>query len=259
MPYRLKRFIVVLGFVLIPSSSILAQEWGPLQFSYIREVGNVLYLSDFQLGSNETIADNEGHGASIGWLFKNTGSEFFLLNVGYSRTEYVGRVEDGVNVSFEPKAGTGFEALSESNNIIYDINVRFENPFISFSYTNWDIVAFGIHASNIPWPSTYGFGLIFQSADGGIDITSIDGTPIAEASYDSGTRRFALLGWDYNFEFMYISLILRHVESPVLNVSNCNSDAIGDLACDRVLAATGNRNAATTIFTGGVLAVGVLF
>jgi hypothetical protein len=67
------------------------------------------------------------------------------------------------------------------------------------------------------------------------------------------------LGWDFNFEFMYVSLIFRHVESPVLNVKNCNADAIGDLACERIMAATGNRNAATSIFTGGVLAVGILF
>ncbi len=254
-----KQIIGILFCIVMPQSSVFGQEWGDIQLSYIREVGNLLYLSDFQLGSDEVIADQEGHGLSIGWFIKNTGKEFFLFNIGYSETAYIGNVEDGVDVSFQPRAGTGFGALSESKNIIYEIDLRFENPFISFSYTNWDIVSFGVHASHIPWPSTYGFGVIIQSVAGEIVIRGIDQTQIAQADYDSGLRRFALLGWDFNFEFMYVSLIFRHVESPVLNVKNCNSDAIGELACDRMLAGTGNRNAATSIFTGGVLAVGILF
>ena len=245
--------------VIIFNVPVFGEEWGNWQISYIREVENQLYLSDFQLGSQETIRDEDGHGSSLGWLINNQGTEFFLLNFGISHTQYRGTVEDGVNVSFKPKTGSGFEALSESKNIFYEIDLSFTNPFISLSYTNWLITEAGLRGFRFPLPSTYGIGLIPQKAEGNIIIKGIDGSKIAEATYDSGTQRFYLLGWKFNFEFLYLSLILRNVTSPVLHIENCNSEAVGDLACERIKAATGNRNSSTQLFTGGVFAAGILF
>lgn len=238
--------------------SAYGQEWGNMQVSYIREVGNPLFLSDFQLGSEETIIDKEGHGISIGHFFLNENSRFFLLNLGLSETSYVGTIEDGVNVGFQPKPGTGFDSLSESKNILYDFDLHFSNPFISISYTNWIITRESLK-SNFLLPSTYGIGLIFQNSKGNIIIKDISGVQIAEATYESGTRRYASMGWEFNFEFLYFSMVFRYVESPVLKIESCNADAIGDQACSRFFAATGNRNVSTTLFTGGVLSVGVIF
>jgi len=240
------------------AQAAFSDDWGNMNISYIREVENQLYLSDFQLGSEESIRDEEGHGISLGWLINNKGLEFFLLSVGISNTSYRGTVEDGVNVSFEPKTGTGFDALSQSKNIFYEFDLRFSNPFISISYTNWAITWAGLQM-RIPLPSTYGIGLISQKAEGNIIIKSIDGTEIAEATYESGMQRFYSVGWSFNYEFLLMSLVFRHVTSPTLNIKSCNADAVGDLACDRIKAATGNRNNAPQLFTGGVFTVGMLF
>jgi hypothetical protein len=56
-----------------------------------------------------------------------------------------------------------------------------------------------------------------------------------------------------------MSFILRYVTSPVLNIESCNTEAVGDLACDRIKAATGNRNNSPQLFTGSVFSVGMLF
>jgi hypothetical protein len=132
MLIRLKAFLLLSVCLLVSRAAAVAQDWGSMQISYIREVGNYLFLSDFQLGSEEWIADKEGHGLSIGWLLRNKNSEFFLVNLGYSQAIYDGTVEDGVNVHFQPKTGSGFEALSTSNNIVYKVDLQFDNPFISY-------------------------------------------------------------------------------------------------------------------------------
>ncbi len=247
---------IILAF--LSFAPIFGEDWGNINISYIREVENQLFLSDFQLGSEESIRDEDGHGASLGWLINNKGTSFFLLSAGSSHTSYRGTVEDGVNVSFAPKTQTGFEALSISKNIFYEFDLSFTNPFVSVSYTNWLITYAGLEA-RIPLPSTYGIGLVFQKAAGNIVIKGIDGTEIAEATYESGTQRFYSMGWSFNYEFLQMSLIFRHVTSPILNIESCNAEAVGDLACDRIQAATGNRNNATQIFTGGVFSVGMLF
>lgn len=242
------------------ASPLLAEEdWGNMHLSYIREVDNHLYLSDFQLGSEEKIRDKEGHGASLGWLIRNTGVTFFLLNIGTSRTEYVGTVEDGVNVSFSPQSGSGYEALSESKNILYDFDLSFENTFIGFSYTDWRIPVEAMSSFNSFAPSTFGLGIIFQKASGNVDILDIGGTKIATARYESGTQRYYELGWAFNFEFLFLSILFRNVTSPELTITDCNTAAVGETACNRIKAATGNRNNSTQLFTGGVLTVGSLF
>ena len=95
--------------------------------------------------------------------------------------------------------------------------------------------------------------------EGNTVIKGIDETVIAEATYDSGLQRFYLLGWAFNYEFLQMSLILRYVTSPVLNIESCNSQAVGDLACDRIESATGNRNNSSQLFTGSVFSVGMLY
>ena len=241
-------------------TKVFGEEWGNMHISYIREVNNQLYLSDFQLGSEESIKDNNGHGFSLGWLIKNEGGKFFLFNSGISNTDYHGTIEDGVNVSFKPQSGTGYESLSQSKNIFYEIDQSFTNTFISFSYTNWEITKHGLKYWNgTPIPSTYGIGLISQNVEGRTLIKGIDKTLIAEASYDSGLQRFYLIGWSFNFEFLQMSFILRYVTSPVLNIKNCNSEAVGELACSRIKSSTGNRNNSSQLFNGGVFSVGTLF
>lgn len=254
--YFLLSLLIIIGT--IPGNDLFAEEWGDYHFSYIREVGNQLYLSDFQLGSQETIKDEEGHGFSIGRFFLNDGDTFFLVSLGASQTRYKGTVEDGVNVSFEPTTGSGYDVLSTSNNIFYKVNLRFSNPYLSISYTNWHITRTSLKGNYI-LPSTYGIGAIFQEAEGNVEIMGLDDILIAEATYQSKTQYFYYLGWSLNFEFLYLSITVRYVTSPVLTIENCNVEAVGQTACDRIKAATGNRNVSTSLFTGGVLEVGMLF
>lgn len=234
------------------------EKWGNMHLSYIREVENHLFLSDFQLGSEETIRDREGHGGSIGWLINNTGVSFFLLNIGTSNTEYVGTIEDGVNVSFVPQPGKGFDTLSTSKNIIYNFDLKFENNFVGISYTNWLITRASMETRFFA-PSTYGLGFIFQKTSGTVEILDISGVKIAEAKYEPGIQRYFEMGWAFNFEFLFMSILFRNVTSPELTITECNSAAVGALACDRIRAATGNRNSSTQLFTGGVLTIGTLF
>lgn len=257
----MKSFIFfILVFLSSGINLILAQDqYGDMHISYIREVNNQLYLSDFELGSQETIKDSEGHGIAIGWFFANEGDKFFLLDMGYSKTKYNGTVEDGVSVSFNPKAGTGYDAVSESKNIIYDVDLEFDNPYIGISYTNWEFAINAWAHSNIPVPVTWGVGVINQKARGDVKISTTEGVSIAEATYKSGLQRYYLVGISFNVEFVYFSLVLRHVTSPELEITSCNENAIGKDACDRFYAANGNRNNAPVIFTGGVLSVGIMF
>ena len=53
------------------------------------------------------------------------------------------------------------------------------------------------------------------------------------------------------------SLILK--KNKEINLISCNTEAVGDLACDRIKAATGNRNNSPQLFTGSVFSVGMLF
>ena len=252
-------FFILIFFVSSPSRVYSQERNENMHISYIREVNNQLYLSDFELGSSETIKDTEGHGIAIGWFFANEGDKFFLLDMGYSKTRYNGTVEDGVSVSFSPKAGTGYDAVSESKNIIYDVDLEFDNPYIGISYTNWEFAMDAWFHTNIPVPVTWGVGIINQTARGDVKISTTEGVDIAEASYKSALQRYYLVGISFNVEFIYFSLVLRHVTSPELEVTSCNEDAIGNDACDRFYAANGNRNNAPVIFTGGVLSVGIMF
>lgn len=249
---------ILIGIFLVLAFSKIWAEEGPLRISYIREVENQLYLSDFQLGSNETIRDQDGHGFSLGWLFFDDGLEFFELDVGLSYTKYKGTIEDGVNVEFVPQPDSGFDSLSESKNIIYDVDLNFRNPYVGLNYTNWRVVGFGFRG-RVLLPATYSAGAIFQKAEGQVRIKGTDGTEIAKASYRSATQYYGGVGWSYHLEAFYLTLLLRYVTSPVLEIESCNEVAIGEAACKRVQAATGNRNNSLQLFTGGVLSAGILF
>ncbi len=251
------KFIFFLGCALLFGVPLLQAEGkGSFSINYIREVANELYLSDFQLGSAERIRDPDGNGVGVSMFLANQGSSFWALEFGRSTTKYQGKVEDGVNVSFVPQPGSGFEALSSSSNVVYEMDLEFANPYIGLNYTNWAIT----RASH-GWllPSTYGIGRIQQKAKGEVRILSLSGVELARAKYRSGLHDYYQLGWAVNFDFVYLSLTLRHVTSPVLEVLSCNEAAIGKQACDRFYAATGNRDAATQIFTGGVMQIGILF
>ncbi len=256
---HLRLAVLVFALLQMPGWTYAQEQWGNMHISYIREVDNQLSLSDFEMGSTETIRDREGHGSAIGWFFANDGKSFFLLDVGYSQTRYKGEVEDGVDVTFAPKAGTGYEPLSQSRNIVYDVDLHFDNPYVGIIYTNWALTLYGLQYGHFPLPSTYGFGLISQNARGGVKIRTTEGVEIAEATYKSGLQRYFLIGYSFNVEFVYVSIVLRHVTSPELEITDCNEEAIGQSACDRFRAASGNRNQASTIFTGGLLSVGIMF
>ena len=251
--------LVFLFLHMSPGLGYSQEQWGNMHISYIREVENQLFLSDFELGSQETIRDKDGHGSAIGWFFENESSSFFLLDMGYSHTKYKGEVEDGVNVDFKPKTGSGYEPVSQSNNIVYDVDLQFANAFVGISYTNWAWTLAGMHYAHFPIPSTYGVGFISQKARGDVKIRTTEGVDIAEATYKSGLQRYYLIGYSFNIEFIYFSLVFRFVTSPELEVTSCNEEAIGDQACERFYAASGNRKRAGTIFTGGVLSTGMMF
>ena len=258
MNYKSRLFILIFLCALGPQHPLFAEGQGGMHLSYIREVSNPLALSDFQIGSEETIRDVDGHGSALGFLLNNQGHSFWTLEIGSSRTHYEGTIEDGVNIDFSPQTGTGFEALSESKNIFYDVALDFENPYMSLTYTNWKIVEYSLRGHYL-LPSTYGIGLIKQKASGLVTIRGIDDSEIATATYKSGDRRFFGMGWEVNFEFLYLSLLFRNVEAPELEILSCNEAAVGELACARIRSATGNRNNQTAIFNGGVFKAGFMF
>ena len=59
--YLLTTFLMVF----LTYGRVIGEEWGNMHISYIREVNNQLFLSDFQLGSEESIRDKNGHGVSL--------------------------------------------------------------------------------------------------------------------------------------------------------------------------------------------------
>ena len=251
----LKKLVLPLVAVAFFGSPLLA---GDLYLSYIREVSNPLFLSDFQLGSQEQIKDTNGHGGALGVLFSTGPTSFWTFEMGNSQTLYQGQIEDGVEVNFAPQAGSGFEALSLSNNIVYDVNLAFSNPYVGLTYTNWDITAQSLR-SNYLLPSSYGFGIIRQKVEGEVVIKGVGGEPIATAQYESGNQRYFQMGWIIGFDIVFFELSLRNVTSPILKVTSCNRAAVGETACQRIEAATGNRNNSTQLFTGGVFKAGILF
>ncbi|MDT8447477.1 MAG: hypothetical protein RRB13_11350 [bacterium] len=231
---------------------------GGLHIDYLREVSNELYLSDFQLGSTERIRDYQGHGFALGYVPSNDSKSFWNLEAGSSSTHYKGRIEDGVSVDFSPQAGAGFDALSQSNNIFYEVDLEFINHFVGLAYTNYDWAAAQMRGAGFGF-ATFGLGVIQQTTGGQVSIQGIDGTEIATAHYQSGIQRYVSFGWSFNYDFLFFDLGLRLVTSPILQIDTCNREAVGETACQRIEAATGNRNLSGQAFAGGVFKVGVFF
>jgi len=211
---------------------------------YFLEVGNQIALSDFQMGSTEKIKDKDGNGVGLAFVIKEGSVLKLALDFGYSETVYKGAVEDGVDVSFTPQTGTGFETLSSSTNVKYDFDVGFTNPYLGL---NLMIENFMI-----------GGGRIFQKAKGGVVLSSQD-VEIATASYQTSTQLYYQAGFHFALDSLYFGFLARGFEAPSLVIDSCNTAALGDLVCTRIKSATGNRNLRSTQFGEGVLRLGFLF
>jgi hypothetical protein len=211
---------------------------------YLYEVGNEIQLSDFEMGSDEKIKDKDGNGIGFNWLLKKGEKVILELDGGYSRTIYKGQVEDGVEVSFSPQAGEGYDALSSSKNVTYDFDLEFQNPYIGLNvgYENFRI----------------GGGRIFQSSKGDIKIYAED-FEIVRAEYETGTQLYYQLGFELHLEDLFFKAFFRAFEAPALNITYCNAAALGTLVCNRIEGATGNRNNRSTSYGEGLLEFGMYF
>ena len=225
--------------------------------SGIREVSNELHLSDFQLGSQERIKDQTGFGSSLGWVSGSVSDLAYVdIELGSSETLYQGEIEDAVNVEFKTTTGGGSGVVSSSKNIVYDVDLKFKNHFIAFSFTHIGVAA-RLWAERIPVPPTIMIGYLNQTAEGAVDIKTVEGTQLARASYKPGTYFFYGFGASLSFELLFLKIMLRNVPAPILEIKDCDSQAIGSTACDKILRATGNRNQSEALFTGGILTIGM--
>ena len=211
---------------------------------YFYEVFNQIPLSDFALGSNETIKDTDGNGLGFSWVIKEGKNLKLELDLGYSRTVYKGAVEDGVQVTFEPQTGSGFETLSSSTNVLYDFDIEFQNPYIGFNFVFNHF--------------RFGGGRMFQSSKGGVTLSSAN-IEIATAKYEAKTQLYGQAGFDFNLDFIHFGFLVRAFEAPTLKITTCNEAALGQLVCQRIQGATGNRNLRSNAFGEGVLQIGILF
>ncbi len=211
---------------------------------WVYEVGNQLNLADFGMGSVEKIKDQNGNGVGLSWVLREGGQLNLALDVGQSNTRYQGRVEDGVTVSFQPQTGSGFEALSSSTNVTYDFNLEFNNPYLGLSLI-WEHFRIG-------------GGRLFQKAKGTVEVNS-QGVQLLTASYVARTQLYYWGGFDFNLENFYIGIYARNFEAPALQIDNCNAQALGELLCQRIVGAAGNRNQRSTLFGEGLLHLGWLF
>jgi hypothetical protein len=212
---------------------------------YFYEVGNQIPLSDFNLGSDETIRDQDGNGLGFSYVFKKGKNLLAELDLGYSRTVYKGRVEDGVEVAFEPQTGSGYDILSSSTNVVYDFDLEFQNPYIGINF----VFFFGLKI---------GGGRIIQSSSGDVILYAED-IKIAEAEYETKNQLYGQVGFEFNLDWLYVGGFVRAFEAPALKITYCNEVALGTLACSRIKGAAGNRNLRSNAFGEGVLQLGILF
>ena len=211
---------------------------------YFYEVGNQIPLSDFALGSTELIRDKDGNGAGFSWVIREGNKLKLELDFGYSQTVYQGKVEDGVDVTFEPQAGQGYNVLSTSKNVTYDFDLVFQNPYIGFN-----VVAGYFRA---------GGGRIIQSVEGEITLTA-ENIEIATAEYETKNQLYGQVGLEFNLEGLYFAVFVRAFEAPALKITSCNEKALGSLVCSRIEGATGNRNLRSNAFGEGVIHAGFMF
>ncbi len=212
---------------------------------YFYEVGNQIPLSDFNLGSEETIRDQDGNGLGFSYVFKKGTNLLAEFDLGYSRTVYKGQVEDGVDVDFEPQEGSGIIFTSESTNVTYDFDLEFQNPYIGINF----LFNFGLKI---------GGGRIIQSSSGDVHLYAED-ILIAKAEYETKNQLYGLAGFEFNLDWLYVGGYIRAYEAPSLKITYCNEPALGALACSRIRGATGNRNLRSNAFGEGILQLGILF
>lgn len=211
---------------------------------YLYEVGNQIPLSDFNLGSTEFIKDTDGNGVGFSMVIKEGNKLKLEFDLGYSRTEYRGSVEDGVDITFEPQVGSGYETLSQSTNVVYDFNIEFQNPYLGLC-----VVAEIFRACG---------GRIFQSVEGDISISSSN-IELATAEYETKSQLYGQAGFDLALDNIFFGVTIRAFEAPSLKITSCNEAALGALVCQRIQGATGNRNLRSNAFGEGVLYLGILF
>ena len=237
---------IILGFLNIYKIEVSAQEIASYnnRLYYFYEVRNPIFLSDFELGSTEQIKDKDGNGLGFSWVIKEGNKLKLELDLGYSRTVYNGQVEDGVEVTFEPQAGSDYEILSSSKNVVYDFDLTFQNPYIGFNVV---IDYFRI-----------GGGRIIQSVNGDVKLFA-SYIEIAKAKYETRNQLYGLIGFDFNLEGLYFGALLRAFEAPSLKITSCNTEALGSLVCSRIIGATGNRNLRSNSYGEGILQIGLIF
>ncbi|MBT4087711.1 MAG: hypothetical protein HOE30_04375 [Deltaproteobacteria bacterium] len=237
-------FILLLGLLGFAGQAKAQAEDYSVRIYYFYEVFNQIQLSDFALGSNETIKDTDGNGLGLSWVIKEGKNLKLELDLGYSRTKYTGSVEDGVEVTFEPQIGSGFDVLSQSTNVVYDFDIEFQNPFIGFNFVLNHF--------------RFGGGRIFQSSTGGVTLYASN-IEIATAKYVTKTQLYGQAGFEFNLDSLHFGFLLRAFEAPTLQIINCNEAALGQTVCQRVQGATGNRNLRSNAFGEGILQIGFLF
>lgn len=243
----IKRFLFFIMILFLSGNGVyLSAELPEYESSiyYLYEVGNEIKLSDFEMGSDEKIRDSDGNGVGFNWLLKKGEQVILELDAGYSRTIYKGQVEDGVEVTFTPQSGEGFDVLSGSKNVVYDFDLEFQNPYLGLNigYENFRI----------------GGGRIFQSSKGDVKIYAED-FEIVRAEYETGTQLYYQLGFELHLEDLFFKIFFRAFEAPALKITYCNEPALGALTCKRIEGATGNRNNRSTSYGEGLLEFGIYF
>lgn len=243
---RILSFLGGLLLFVVFAGPVVAQE-KPREQSrayYLYEVSNQLQLSDFEMGSTETIKDQDGNGLGFSFIVKKGQRITLALDMGYSKTVYRGAIEDAVSVSFEPQSGTDYEALSSSTNVTYDFDMTFSNPYVGLNVLFDHFMIGG--------------GRLMQSAEGNVVLSS-QGIQLVEATYEPGNQLYWQGGFLLNLDDLFIAILARGYEAPALKILSCNEAAVGATTCARIEGATGNRNARSTTFGEGVLRFGLLF
>lgn len=240
----MKSFLFFFLALFATSTAMAADNSDKSRMYYFYTVGNQIALSDFNLGSQETIKDRDGNGLGYNFVLRKGKRINLAIDYGYSRTQYTGTVEDAVVVTFVPQAGTDYEALSSSTNVSYVFDTVFSNPYLGI---NLSINQFRI-----------GGGRIFQSVKGGVTLES-QNVELVKAHYVGAGHLYGMAGFDFDIDEFYLGLYGRMFEAPELVMDSCNSAAVGSTVCDRIEAAINNRNNQSRVFTEGLITLGLLF
>jgi hypothetical protein len=82
---------------------------------------------------------------------------------------------------------------------------------------------------------------------------------IATARYTAKTQLYGQAGFNFNLDNLFFGFLIRAFEAPSLEITSCNTAALGETVCRRIRGATGNRNLRSNAFGEGILQVGLLF